>query len=125
MLETQNYTLHEDDLRQFTGSEYWFRHPAFNKFCYTDGVQYVAEYGGAYWLIDKIFACQSCVKKLADESFLSWELIRSQDGEGARLVCTDGNYNLLYSENILFTDFPLQSIKFYFINNTLLLPSEY
>jgi len=119
------YPLCEQDLNQFTGSENWYRYSVFQPFTYTDGVQYVAEKGGAYWLLDKIFACQSCVPGLAKEPMCFWELTLNKEGQGARLVCTDGNCNQLYAENILFTDFPLKKIKFYFQNNVLFLPSEY
>lgn len=118
-------TLREQDLREFTGSENWYRYSPFQPFLYTDGVQYVAEKGGAYWLLDKIFSCQSCVPGLTDEPMCFWELTLNTEGEGARLVCTDGNCQQLYAENILFTDFPLKKIKFYFQNNVLFLPSEY
>lgn len=118
-------TLREQDLRQFTGTECWYRHSLYTKFLYTDGVQYVAEQGGAYWLLDKIFACQICVPGLMDEPFITWDLVLDDEGGGAKLICTDGNNNKLYSETILFTDFSLKSIRFYFLNNVLLLPSEY
>ncbi len=117
--------LREQDLRHFTGTETWHRHSLYTKFLYTDGVQYVAEQGGAYWLLDKIFACQICVPGLGDEPFITWELILDSEGSSAQLKCTDGNYKELYSENILYTDFPLASIKFYCVNNVLLLPTEY
>ena len=121
----QRNTLREQDLTNFYGTEVWYRHPAFRTFLYTEGVQYVAEHGEAYWLLDKIFACQASVPKLSGEDFCSWELKKDAEGQGAKLICTDGNYNELYSESILYTDFPLASIKFYCVNNVLLLPTEY
>ena len=46
--------LSESDLRQFTGGDVRYRH-AFNRAAiYTEGVQFLAERGGAYWLIDEI-----------------------------------------------------------------------
>lgn len=128
-------TLRDADLRQFTGTESWYRHSLFSKYLYTDGVRYVARNGGAYWLIDKIFACQSSVPGLAEEGLIVWELIRDPEGPAAvnaqadrhraKLRCTNGNCKELYSETILYTDFPLQKIRFYFQNNVLFLPSEY
>ena len=117
--------LREEDLKQFTGSETWYRHSLFRKFLYTDGVQYVAEVGEAYWLIDKIFSCHACVAKLEGEEFCVWDLTLNKDGQGATLICTDGNENKLYAEKILFTDFPLKTLRLFLQNNTLLLPSEY
>jgi hypothetical protein len=115
----------KSELRNFCGTETWFRHSLFRKYLYTEGVQFLAEQAGCYWLLDKIFACQSCVAKLAEQEFIVWKLILDEEGKGAKLICTDGNYESLYSENILSTDFPLKEITFYFQNNVLLLTSEY
>ena len=51
-------TLKKSDLMQFTGSETWYRHGINRKVLYTDGAQYVAEHGGAYWLLDEIAIIQ-------------------------------------------------------------------
>ena len=40
--------LRESDLREFTGTENWYRTLLFGDYLYTDGVKYVAEEGGAY-----------------------------------------------------------------------------
>ena len=47
-----NLTLAELD--QFTGSTQWFRHSFNRAVIYTEGLQFVAERGGAFWLIDAI-----------------------------------------------------------------------
>lgn len=41
------------DLKMFTGTEQWFRHPLSSNFLYTDGVKFFAEHcgGGAYWFL--------------------------------------------------------------------------
>lgn len=116
-------TLQQTDLHQFTGSECFYRHPLFRGFVYTEGVQYLAEKAGAYWLIDKIFACQQ-VPKLSAEGFQFWTL-RVEEDRSARLACTDGNDRRLHRETLGYTDFPLPEIKLYFTDRTLLLPSEY
>lgn len=118
-------SLRKEDLMQFTGSETWYRHSLFRQFLYTDGAHYVAEQAEAYWLIDKIMACHASVSKLVGEEFCVWDLNLNDEGEGATLICTDGNENELLRETIPFTDFPLKTIRFYFQNNTLFLPSEY
>lgn len=55
---TDEEILNRADLRQFTGSENFYRHALVRSILYTDGVQYVAETGGAYWLIDAIALAQ-------------------------------------------------------------------
>ena len=48
----------ESDLDQFTGSENWYRHGLNRNVTFTDGAKYVADEGGAYWLLDAIAICQ-------------------------------------------------------------------
>jgi hypothetical protein len=117
-------TLTAADLRQFTGSEHWYRHGLVHDILYTDGVQFVAERAGAYWLIDEIVLAQRFEKRLAGEEFQLWKLAVLPDHTAA-LTCDDGNGNVVYSKAIEFTDFPLPEILFYFTDNTILLPSEY
>ncbi len=38
--------------RQFTGTEQYYFNPLFEQFRYTDGVKFLAERAGAYWLLD-------------------------------------------------------------------------
>ncbi|MDD2465794.1 MAG: hypothetical protein PHI97_17485 [Desulfobulbus sp.] len=121
---TETKTLNKADLRQFTGSEYWYRHGLVRSVLFTDGAKYVAETGGAYWLLDEIAFAQKAEKKLFGEEFQLWRLTVNKDNT-AVLVCEDGNSRKLLSKKIPFTDFPLDEIAFYFTNNTILLPSEY
>lgn len=116
-------TLHPTDLHQFTGSECFYRHPLFRGFVYTEGVQYVAEQGGAYWLIEKILSLQT-LPTLKAEAFQFWTLDVAEN-QTATLNCTDGNHRRVYREDMTFTDFPLKAIQFYLTDRTLLLPSEY
>jgi hypothetical protein len=39
-------------LRNFTGSEHWYRFGLDPRILFTDGAKYVADQGGAYWLLD-------------------------------------------------------------------------
>ncbi len=116
-------TLSEADLRQFTGSEQWYRHGLVPKITFTHGAKYVADAGGAYWLLDEIALAQKFDKKVAAEEFQVWTLQVTENT--ATLTCDDGNDNVVYSKHIQFTDFPLAQIRLYCTNNTILLPSEY
>jgi hypothetical protein len=116
-------TLKEEDLEYFTGSETWYRHGLVRTIIYTDGAKYVAEAGGAYWLLDEIALAQKFNAKVKAEPFQVWQLAVS-DSKGV-LTCDDGNGNIAYTKEIPFTDFPLPEIKFYFTDNVILLPSEY
>ena len=115
---TDTKTLSKDDLIQFTGSEQWYRHAMVRDILYTDGVKYVAETAGAYWLIDEITRAQRFDKGLAAEEFQLWKLTVNSD-HTATLTCEDGDGGVLFTKAIEFTDFPLAEITLYFINKTI------
>lgn len=91
---------------------------------YTDGVRFVAEWGGAHWLIDEIAFAQISDQRLLDEAFQNW-LLSVREDRTAVLRCDDGNSRKLYKKAIEYTDFPLSQIKFYVCEGIILLPSEY
>lgn len=117
-------TLTKADLRQFTGSDNWYRHPLNRKVTFTDGAKHVADAGGAYWLLDEIALIQPHDKAVAAEEFQVWKLTVCAD-QTATLACEDGNGNAVFSKEIEFTDFLLDEITLYFANNVIHLPSEY
>lgn len=121
---TNRSNLSATSLRQFTGSEHWYRHGLNRRIVFTDGAKYVADEGGAYWLLDIIALSQLSEKRVAAEAFQVWSLKVNAD-RTARLVCDDGNEQIVYTHRIAFTDFPLNEITLYFTDNTILLPSEY
>ena len=121
---TTTKTLTEADLMQFTGSLQWYRHGIVRDVLFTDGAKYVADQGGAYWLLDEIALAQRYDKRVAGEEFQLWKL-KVNDDRTAVLTCDDGNDKVVYSKAIEFTDFPLPEIALYFTGNTILLPSEY
>jgi hypothetical protein len=121
---TNEKKLTKADLNQFTGSETWYRHAINRKVLYTEGAQYLAEHGGAYWLLDAIAIAQAHVKALAAEEFQVWTLKVSAD-KTAVLMCDDGNGNAVYRQSMDFTDFPLPDVTLYYCNNVIHLPSEY
>jgi hypothetical protein len=55
---TNTATLSESQLRQFTGSENWYRHGINRAVLFTDGAKFLADQGGAYWLLDIIAIAQ-------------------------------------------------------------------
>lgn len=115
----------QQELRQFHGSEQFYRNGMNRSVIYTEGVKYLADEGGAYWLVDDIAIANMTEAALRGEEFQVWTLTKAEHGQGATLVATDGNEKVLFSEAIAYTDFPLDSITLYFQNNTLLLTSEY
>jgi hypothetical protein len=80
--------------------------------------------GWRLWLLDEIALAQRFEKSVAAEEFQLRKLTVKPD-HTAVLACEDGNGEAVLSREIPFTDFPLDEIKFYCTNNTILLPSEY
>ena len=116
-----NELIHE--LKQFTGTERFYKNPIYPLFVYTDGIKYLADRVGAYWLIDYIFSNQHDTK-IKTEPFQVWKISVAENNQAAIRV-EDGNKNLVRQFNIEFTDFPLQEFELWFTDRTLLLPSEY
>ena len=87
-------------------------------------MKYLAEQGGAYWLIDKIFASQFENINLSEQEFQVW-ILSVNDNKTATLKCHDGDYNWQHEEKITYTDFSMKEITLYFTDHVLLLPSEY
>jgi Family of unknown function (DUF6876) len=118
----------ESGLMQFYGSEEFFRHWT-RSLIYTEGVQYLAEHAGAYWIIDAIASYQRSPAILRDQmlrAFQVWQLAVDLDAHSAVLTCVkDTGYEPSIRQAIEFTVFPIKEIKFYVSNGVLMLPSEY
>jgi hypothetical protein len=115
--------LDASDLMQFTGSQEYFRHGLNRKVIYTEGVQFMAERAGAYWLIDEIALAQRYDQRVKKEDFQCWKLKVTTNT--AMLTCDDGNGKVVFSKHIDFTDFPLDEIDLWVEGGTILLPSEH
>ena len=74
----------------------------------TDGCDYVRKEARAYWLFDAILSHQltSIVNK---QPFQVWRLKKQKDDTWL-LHCEDGNKNILATQHIEFSDFPIPEI---------------
>ena len=106
------------DLNQFTGTENYYRHWT-RCGVFTDGVKYLAEQAGAYWLIDAVFSYRR------RESFQVLTLRKNDDNSAVLTMQEDSGEPVKVRQTIPFTDFPLDQIKLYLIDSVLLLTSEY
>ncbi|MGY3602758.1 MULTISPECIES: DUF6876 family protein [unclassified Bradyrhizobium] len=111
------------DLKQFTGSEEWYRHPLNRSVTYTQGARYVADQVGAYWLLDEIALAQLGIPAVRAEPFQVWKLDVKRSR--ATLSCEDGNNASVFTKEIRSTDFPEPGITLWFTDSVILLPSEY
>jgi hypothetical protein len=104
--------LTESDLAQFSGSETFFAHP-FGGLVYTEGVKYLADRAGAYWLIDAIASYQRDRRIIGDRMLRDlqfWELT-VKDGAGVLACVADSDLPPAITQAIGFTDFPLAGVR--------------
>lgn len=110
-------------LQQFTGTTQYHRHPS--GILYTDGVKFLAENAGAYWLIDVIASWQP--KALRDawlREFQLWEVF-VYPNRTARAVCSRDSEEEAFRQEIASTDFPLNYVKLYVESGVILIPTEH
>lgn len=125
-----------EELRRFTGDAARYRHGLNRMVIYTPGVRYLAEQGGAYWLIDAIASyfgsptMRAAIKK--DERLASMQFwrLRKFDDERATLICqADAGEPAAIIQAIPWTDFPLSEVEVWAGYDgehwTLYLPSEH
>jgi len=92
---------------------------------YTDGIQYLADFGAAYWLLDAIASYQpQILKDPLLQQFQHWKLTVNAD-HTAQLVCERDTDDVVVTQDIPFTDFPLDELRLYLVTGVLMLPSEY
>ena len=112
-----------DLMAQASGTTQYYRFSNFPHFpVLTDGVQAVAEAAGCYWLLDVIGSYQENAE--LDKAFQVWTLEVNRDNDSA-IVRGHNDTTLIITQEIPYTDFPLDTIKFYLMDGVLLLPSEY
>ena len=125
-------TILEKDIKRQEAKSIWAHSPGTEKyhaypinsqilFYYTDGAALVAEKLEAYWLLDIVM---SILPVLSRQEFVSI-ILKVSENNRAVFVADDGNNNVIYSQNIKYTDFPSGEWKFFYIDKILLLSSEY
>lgn len=114
------------ELKQFTGTEQWYRHPLNQSMIFTDGVRHLMEKGahgsGCFWFIDIVATEGMALHK--KEPFVTVEL-DVHENETADLRMTDGNGKILLARRVNYTDMEQGTWTVWLVNNTALLPSEY
>ena len=123
-MTTAEMTNLDSTLSMFTGTEGYHKFSILSKLVLTDGVKYLCDKTGAYWLMDLIASYQQkCMKDemLRDMQFWTLKVI---DGTGV-VTCDRDTDDTAFTQKIPYTDFPLEEIKLYCQNGVVLLPSEY
>jgi len=112
-------------LPHFNGTEQLWEHRTFAGSIYlTDGCNFLREKANCRWIFDLLFSYQ---QKLKEESFQCWNLIRITGNE-FEIKCHDGDENSLVRQQIPFSDFVLDELTIWLVNEgqpLCMLPSEY
>ena len=112
------------DLAHCTGSDEYIRY--LGGMLLTQGATEFARLCGAFWLLDILVSVQG-KKEVKAEEFQVLKIKKT--GDRAVVTVEDGNDNVLYKQNIPFTDFPLDEYQLFAIHDgthrIILLPSEY
>lgn len=119
------------NLAQFTGTECYYRYGLGITFL-TDGVKYLADNAGCYWLVDIIASYQRQLSKHADyrlQTIQFWKLKVNEDKSAVVTCVADSGEPPVITQKIDWTDFPLPEIDIWVgvepDKTVALLPSEY
>jgi hypothetical protein len=116
-----------NELQKFSGTEHYYT-STFKTLLLTDGIHYLREQANCYWLIDIVESVQHLNNIKHNASFIVWKIAKHKDSDKATVTAwndTPYDSDLLYKQEIGYTDFPLEDLEFYQCDNVLLLKSEY
>lgn len=113
----------EAGLRQFTGTTQWYQ--SYPGLLLTDGAKWLADSADCYWLYDIIWS----IKPILDKDWFAVAKFATIGSAGI-FVLEDGNDNVLYTQHIEYTDFPLPQVTLFVADGgpggekVIMLPSE-
>jgi len=118
----------KEGLQHFHGTEMFYQIPLL-KTRFTDGLKYLSEVAECFWLITDTSVIAKSLMHRSEFITIDFKRLseREQDSTGyeAEIIYTDGNDTILERHGYHLTDFPLDELRLFFVNNTLMLPSEY
>ena len=118
----------KEGLQHFHGTEMFYSIPLLRT-RFTDGLKYLSEVAECFWLITDTSVIAKSLKNRSEFITIDFKRLpkEQQDltGYEAEIIYTDGNDTILEKQGYHITDFPLDELRLFFVNNTLMLPSEY
>ena len=116
-----------DGLRNFYGTEHYYRHMP--GLVITDGVKFLADNAGCYWLLDMVWSYLPMLRKSRDTFFVV-RYAGTPGASGLFSITDDIPPNQTYAQQAIeHTDFPLDEIVLYLSATEeefiLMLRSEY
>ena len=96
---------------------------------YTEGIKYLADHAQCHWLItDAAVVCKSLKNKSNFIVILfkrNSTSVQERTHKEAKITYANGNGIILYEQEYEFTDFPLDELRLFFVDDMLMLPNEY
>lgn len=114
----------ETSLKQFFGCSESERTEAYPTMAMSQGVAWLCEETDCHWLMDCIYSYQT-LPQVARESFQVIDIHVDIEKHTGRVDVGDGNENIIFTQKIPYTDFPLAKIRLYFANGVVYLPREH
>lgn len=129
----------ESNLRHFHGSETVYHNGLFKKYCYTEGMRYLANEASAHWLLDAVASHHLAINRRFPD-FILWRLERHEEttDKAGKVIPEhwmlsareDTHQPPFVAQKIPYSDFPLDSFEFYQCRNHFhgwlsMLKSEY
>ena len=122
----------KQELENHTGTSRYYRFNPYSQMVLTDGALYLAKKAQCFWLFDTVMSAQH--EKIVSENreFIVWRIVVNKDRTCVVEGYRDSPFskdNLLYKENIPYTDFKqksgLSEFEFYQEGDVILLKSEH
>ena len=115
-------------LQHFHGSELLYQIPLIRT-RYTNGIKYLANAADCYWLVTDVSVIAKSLMNRSRFITVDFKKYTAEEAEingySAAITYSDGNGKTFEEHNYQVTDFPLEELRLFFVDNTLLLPSEY
>lgn len=115
-------------LQHFHGSETIFQFPLLRT-RYTNGIKYLANAADCYWLVTDVSVIAKSLMSRSRFITVDFKKYSPEEAENigysAVIKYSDGNGKIFEEHKYHATDFPLEELRLFFVDNTLLLPSEY
>ncbi len=118
----------KENLQYFTGTEMFYQIPLLRT-RFTDGLKYLSEVAECFWLITDTSVIAKSLMNRSEFITIDFKKLSEQEREtkgfDAEIIYSDGNDTILEKQGYRATDFPLDELRLFFVNDTLMLPSEY
>lgn len=118
----------KEGLQHFHGTEMFYQIPLIRT-RFTDGLKYLANVADCFWLITDTSVIAKSLMNRSEFITIDFKKLSEEQqdftGYEAEIIYSDGNDNILEKHGYRATDFPLNELRLFFVNDTLMLPSEY